>query len=190
MTRNRILLLVIVCFLAAFAAGLAVGLVAGPPADRPRHHSWLMTELKLTPQQQEQMGKIWSEVMEGSGRQHGEQRRAAGEERDKAIVGILTPQQQPKYDQIQQDYARKLAELSQQRKGAFDQAVERTKQILTPEQAKLYEELLKKQHERGFGGPRGMGPGAGPRPGRGGPASRPTTSTSQSVGHPASHVEE
>jgi Spy/CpxP family protein refolding chaperone len=182
------LLLVIVCFLAAFAAGLAVGLVADRAPDPPRHHSWLMAELKLTPQQRDQMGKIWSEVMEGSGRQHGEQRRAITEERDKAIVGILTPAQQPKYDQIQQDYTRKLGELAQQRKAAFDQAVERTKQILTPEQVTKYEELLKKQRERGFGGPRGMGPG--PRGGRTGSASRPTSATSQTVGHPTTHGEQ
>jgi Spy/CpxP family protein refolding chaperone len=187
MTRNRMLLLVIVCFLAAFAAGLAVGLVATGHPDRPRHRSWLMAELKLTPQQRDQMGKIWSEVMEGSGRQHGEQRKAIAEERDKAIAAILTADQQPKYKQIQEDYTGKLADLSQQRKAAFEQAVERTKQILTPEQAKQYEELLKKQRDRGFGGPRGMGPG--PRPGRGGSASRPTSTTSQSVGHPTSHGE-
>lgn len=184
MSRNRVL--VVVCFLAAFAAGLAVGMVLARPAERPRHHSWLMSELKLTAQQRDQMGKIWSEVMEGSGRQHGDQRRAIAEERDKAIAGLLTGEQQPKYEQILQDHTRKLGELAQQRKAAFDQAVERTKQILTAEQAKLYDELLKKQRERGFGGPRGMGP----RQGRGGPASRPATSTSQSVSHPASHGEE
>jgi Spy/CpxP family protein refolding chaperone len=187
MTRNKMLLLVVICFLAAFAAGLGVGLVVARPADQPRHHSWLMAELKLTAQQRDQMGKIWSEVMEGSGRQHGEQRRAASEERDKAIVGILTPEQQPKYEQIQKDYAGKQAEFAQQRKTAFEQAVERTKQILTPEQAKQYDELLKKQRERGFGGPRGMGAGPGSRLGRGGSASRPT---SVSIGHPTTRVEE
>jgi len=184
MTRNK--LLVLVCFVAAFAAGTAVGLVLARPAGHPRHHSWLMAELKLTPRQRDQMGEIWSKVMEGSGRQYWEQRKAVTEERDKAIQGILTPAQQPRYEQILQDYSRKLADLSQQRKQAFEQAVERTKQILTPEQAKQYEELLKKQRDRGFGGPRGMPPGPGPwheggkPPGRAGPRSQPST-----MEHPA-----
>jgi Spy/CpxP family protein refolding chaperone len=178
MTKTRLLLLV--CFVAAFAAGTTAGLVIRKSDEHPRGHSWLMAELKLTDQQRDQMGKIWSEVMEASGRQHWEQRRAFAEERDKAIAAMLTPEQQSKHEQILDDYNRKVSELSQERKRAFEEAVQRTKQILTPDQARQYDELMKKQRDRGFGGP-GPGPGpappwtGGPHPRHGGPRSRPTS---------------
>jgi len=182
MARTRVLL--IACFAVALAAGVAIGLVVGR-SGRDRHgHSWLMAELNLTPQQREQMQQIWSETMESSGRKHWEQRRAIAAQRDSAIVGLLTAEQKAKYERIGQDYDRKMAELSQQRKAAFDQAIERTKKILTPTQAAKYDELLRKQRERRGGGPgrRGMGPPGppgpwpeGPHTRQSGPDSRPTT---------------
>jgi len=164
MIRNRVLLLV--CFVVAFAAGTTAGLLLAKSGRRPHGYSWLMAELNLTDQQRDQIHKIWSEVMETSAKQHWEQRKAITEERDKAIVAMLTPEQQPKYEQILQEYDRKLGELSQQRKRAFEQAIERTRGVLTPDQAKQYDELLKRQRERGFGGP---------RPQHMGPRSRPSS---------------
>jgi Spy/CpxP family protein refolding chaperone len=199
MTRTRVLLLV--CFVVTFAAGTTAGLVAGkselaadrtdlagsksdpgmgrPHEGRPRdHRSWLTAELNLTPEQQDRMRAIWSQVMEGSMQQEWEQRKAISDKRDKAILALLTPEQRPDYEQILQECRDDLENLAQQRRLAFEQAVEGTKQILTPDQAKQYEELLKKQRERGFGGPPGSGPPPrpdGPRGGRFGPRSRPTS---------------
>jgi cell division transport system permease protein len=87
MTRNKVLLLV--CFLVAFAAGIAAGnLIAAKREPPRRHHSFLKEELKLTPEQQEQMGKIWSEVTEAPMKQYREQRQAAADERDKALAAL------------------------------------------------------------------------------------------------------
>jgi Spy/CpxP family protein refolding chaperone len=179
MTRTKLLL--VLCFLAAFAAGGAAGLVVRTDAKEPPrgHASWLREQLKLTPQQQEQMSKIWS-GMDANSHQRFEQRRALAEERDKAITALMTAEQKPKYEQILQDYDRKTAELSAERKLAFDQAVERTKkEVLTPEQAKQYDEILKHQRDRGPGGPpgrRGGPPGGegGPPPDMGGPGMPPS----------------
>ena len=66
---------------------------------------------------------------------------------------------------IVQEYERKLEELSQERRSRIQAAVKQTKQILTPEQASNYEELLNKRGERD----RGRGPGRrphGPRTGQ------------------------
>lgn len=163
MTKKTKLLLV-VSFLGVFSAGVATGLVTAKPAPRPHEHSWLMSELNLTSQQREQMRKIWSETVEASMRQRGEQRRGLADERDKAVVALLDANQQARYDQIMQDYSRKTDELQQQGKKAFDLAAERTRQILTPEQVKQYDELIKKMGERG---PGSGGPGGPPWGGRG-----------------------
>ena len=153
MTKTKIIL--VVCFLVTFAAGGVVGWSVLRPDHPPRGPSWLTAELDLTDQQREQMHNIWSEVMGATMRQHGDQSKALRQERDQAVIALLTDEQKTRYDAIYKEYLRKEAELSDQRKQAFDEAVKRTMQILTPEQAAKYEELMKKQPERGFGPPRG-----------------------------------
>jgi hypothetical protein len=49
-------------------------------------------------------------------------------------------------------YSEKLAALEEGRKKAFEDAVERTKQILTESQRKKYEELLQERAGRHWGG--------------------------------------
>ena len=166
MVRTKVIL--VLCFAAAFAAGGTAGYVVKSTTDvRPHGYSRLMEELRLSDRQREQMREIWASI-EPNASQQREQRRLAAEERDKEIAALMTPEQQPKYEQIRQDYDRKIAELSSQRKLAFDRAVERTKrEVLTPEQAQKYEEILKKQREgESGGGP----PWSGTRGRRGGPS--------------------
>ncbi len=152
---TRIKAILIVSFLVTFAAGVAAGLLATRVHHRPPKPSWLGTELNLTRQQEEQMHKIWSEVMGSSMRQRFEQGAALKQERDQAIIALLTEEQRPRHEAILKDYARKEGELFEQGKKAFEEAIQRTKEILTPEQAAKYEELLKKQREKGFGPPPG-----------------------------------
>jgi cell division protein ZapA (FtsZ GTPase activity inhibitor) len=149
----------------------------------------LREQLNLTAEQQEQMHKIWSGV-DASARQHFEQRRAFAEDRDKAIAELLTPEQKPKYDQIRQDYDRKLAELSQERKLADDQAVEKTKQILVGDEVAKYEELIKRQRERGPGGARGRFGGAPQGEGAPGPAGGTRSRPAQEIESNAPRVGE
>jgi len=179
MTKTKILLVVV--FLVTFAAGAVAGRLSWQSEHRPPGPSFLAAELNLTNEQREQMHNIWTEVMGDGGRRQGDQRRVLGQERDQAIAALMAPEQKPQYEKILQDYTRKVDELSQERKKAFDQAVERTKQILTPDQAAKYEELLKKMPERGGpGGPPGGPPGPPPwgdrGPRHGGPHDRPEKS--------------
>ena len=153
MTKTKIILLV--SFVLTAAAGAAVGMLVSWPKPRRPHRPGLAEELGLSAEQQQKMRKIWSEVMGLPGRHRGEERRALAQERDEAIVALLTDEQLPGYKEIVREYERKLEELSQERRRRVEEAVERTKQILTPEQAVKYEELLKKRGEKG----RGRGPG-------------------------------
>jgi Spy/CpxP family protein refolding chaperone len=165
MVKTKIIL--VVSFVVTFAAGAVTGWLVSRSDHRPPGPSWLAAELDLTSQQREQMQAIWSEVMGATMRQRGEQRDALRQERDQAIVALLTEEQRPRYDAILKDYVTKENEMSEQRKQAFEEAIKRTKEILTPEQAAKYEELMKKEREKGFGPPRGghRGPPPGPPPG-------------------------
>jgi Spy/CpxP family protein refolding chaperone len=145
-------------FLLSFAAGGAVGWIVGRAAPREPSGSRLARELGLTPEQSDKMRKIWTEVMQDSGRQFGERRQALQKQRDEAVRALLTEQQKPQYEEVTQDYTRKQAELSKEREKLFQTAVEKTKEILTPEQRVKYEELLKNRSGRGWRGRGGDGP--------------------------------
>jgi Spy/CpxP family protein refolding chaperone len=141
-------LLVIIGFATAFAAGFVVGREhrSKPPVPttRPSRHGWLANELNLTPEQQKQLRAIWSTMEPGDGGSREDRRPLLTEERDKAIAGLVRPEDRSRYESILQDYAEKTAALKRERQAAFQAAVDRTKQILNPEQRKRYEELLQR----------------------------------------------
>jgi len=133
-------------FVLAFAAGVAAGFLAGRP--RPKQGSWLSAELALTPAQEEQMRKIWSEVMSGGRREQFERRAALDKERDEAIRNLLPEESLAAYEALLQEHAQKVAGLSDERRKQFQAAVDRTKAMLTEAQRAKYEEFLKKRGDR------------------------------------------
>ncbi len=170
-------LLVTIGFLIAFAAGLVVSpelrhKTQAVPTSRPsRHTGWLTTELNLTPQQQEQLREIWSQPPPDSGRQRGEDRKWQYlRERNDAIAGLIRPEDKPRYEAIIKDFEAKNEVLEREMRAGFQAAVDRTKQILTPEQRAKYEELLQRhdadRSRRDWRRPdreRGPGPGKNER---------------------------
>jgi Spy/CpxP family protein refolding chaperone len=147
---------VIIGFLVSFAAGLVVGIgtknlpdpkgsPAGSPTSAPSTHpsgrGVLPMALNLTPEQQEKMKKIWS-----SGPPHGhngdDPRRAARDERDAAIVALMTPEQKTKYDEVQKQYQDRLTAMDQEFREDFQRKVKETDEILSPEQSAKYHEFL------------------------------------------------
>lgn len=154
MTKTRLLLTV--CFCAAFAAGVAAGLAWPRRHGRPPRGSLIANELGLTAEQREHMRQIWSGAMDALRGQHSKQRRELREQRDAAIVGLLTQEQKVRYDRIRSEYEAEMEAIGKAREAAFEDAVERTKQILTEPQRKKYEEMLKKRRpgRRHWGGRR------------------------------------
>ena len=139
----------IIGFLVAFGAGVVVGpkiwhQAAAAPTTRPSHQGgWLTTELNLTPDQQEQMKKIWSDTAHRGNREQEDRRRQFRKDRDDAIAALINPQDREKYDQVLKAYAERNAAMDREWRNSYLAAVERTKQILTVEQRNKYEELLK-----------------------------------------------
>lgn len=155
-------LTVVIGFVVTFVAGLMVGMErrsAAPlapqastqPSRPPR--GWWVGELNLTPDQQEQMRQIWSEAARFGGREQEDRRRLYRQERDDAIVALIRPEDAAKHEQILRDYAEKMAALDSEWRSSYENAVERTKRILTPVQREQYETILKR-HPPGPGGPR------------------------------------
>jgi Spy/CpxP family protein refolding chaperone len=148
--------ILVIGFLVAFGAGLAVGwqfrgqaAMASPSTTRPAQRSgYLEAELGLNEQQREQMKKIWSETAHRGGREHDEKRRALRKERDDAIAALIRPGDKDKFDQILKTYGDRNAAVEREMRESFQKAVAATKDILSPEQRKKYEEILKKQENR------------------------------------------
>jgi len=151
---NKTRALVAVLFVVAFAAGLTSGL-ASRQSDSPRAHrgGWLSSQLHLTAKQRQQMLAIWSKVSWGDRRKMMQERRQYQQQRDQAIQKLLSPKQRKQYDAILKSYHQKLASMAAKRHKRFEQAVAKTKAILTPQQRKLYEQAMA-QHRGGRHGGR------------------------------------
>jgi len=120
---------------------------------RPAAHLSLSDELGLTAQQREQMKEIWSKVVErdGTGGSAGDRRAALRKDRDEAIAKLIPEDQKAAFEKIQQDYTTALDALNKERSKVYQDAVERTKQILDAAQRVKYDEVLKRRAERGRG---------------------------------------
>lgn len=186
--------LVIVGFLVSLAAGLTVGLsvsdrVHEPPPPRPedRHPgpspgpgpqpqesrdrrgpgspgSWLAQQLDLSTDQQQQLDAIWSEVARDRGREQWDMRSKLRKERDDAIAALIPEDRKAEYERIHSDYDARVEDMESQWRSRFQQAVEKTKAILTPDQREKYDAILAR-HDRDRGSSPG-GPGSRDRKSR------------------------
>jgi Spy/CpxP family protein refolding chaperone len=153
--------LLVIGFLVALGAGVIIGMELRQPASATANvpapaatrgatgaggpGGMLTARLGLTPEQQEQMKRIWSETAHRGGREADERRRQFRKERDDAIAALVRPEDRPKYDAAVQHYADRQAAMEREWRSSFQAAVEKTKAILAPDQAKRYEEFLKER---------------------------------------------
>jgi len=157
------------CFFITFGAGLAVGMLWATPVPKPPRDPF-MAELDLTQEQREKIKSFWTEAMKNGWQR--EQRDVVFKERDASLKAMLTDEQKAKQEDIQKVFQAKMDEMNAASKRSRDEAYEKTKTILNPEQLVKYEEMRKKRFDgRGPGGPPhggpsfgGFGPGPGPAP--------------------------
>jgi len=158
MKKTKVIL--VTAFLLVFAAGLVVGRMSREVrlrAERP--DSAVARELGLTAQQREQMRKIW-EGMRPLMKQHREARLAARKHREQRVRSLLNEDQLQGYERIDREYQQELKRLDAERRAAFEQAQEKTRAILTPQQQKKFRAF----RDRFRGGPGRRGPRHGPPP--------------------------
>jgi len=142
-------------FLLVFAAGGALGLLVSRPgavAAAPEQRSgWLSKQLGLTPDQREQMMKIWADTMVPASKQQSERRSAAQQERDAAVQGILSVEQKASYEIVQKDYSHRMEESGQQWRKAIEAAQQQRDAAilaLLPEEQKVRYEAIQKEYSR------------------------------------------
>src|SRR4051812_26998845 len=129
----------VVSRLPAVATGAPNGGAAFPASPG---QSALAQELHLSTQQTEQMRQTWESVREKV-RLSYESADRLNRQRDEAIQAMLTPEQKAKFEKLTQDFADRFIALRKDRDSAFSKAVEETRKILSDEQRKKYDELLK-----------------------------------------------
>jgi Spy/CpxP family protein refolding chaperone len=159
--------MVIIGFLIAFAAGITVGVNVGakriataPPSTRPTRGRGPLSELNLSPAQQEQLKKIWAEGSSSHGREQSEKRAKLRQERDEAIAALIPGGDKAKYDAVIKSYTDQMNAMEREMRESFDRKVAQTKEILTSEQRTKYEEVLKRGP---WGGSENGGGGGGHR---------------------------
>ncbi|HZL37810.1 MAG TPA: Spy/CpxP family protein refolding chaperone [Tepidisphaeraceae bacterium] len=163
-------LAILLGFACMFVAGIAVGRGHKPtPTVKPAHtsgpQSWMADQLHLTPIQQDQMKKIWSDAM-AHRPDLSPQFHQADQQRKDAIRGLLSDGQEAKYQQILKDHDAKIAQLRGQAEKPLRDAEDETRKILRPDQLPKFEEIVK-QHAHRHGGPprfhRGPRPATAPQ---------------------------
>ncbi len=155
---NKTKLIILISFIVAFAAGVSVGLVVERTGRTPRGRSILTRELNLTSEQRDQMQKIWEETVGPLRRLQHEQRQKFQKEREEAMLNLLSPEQREQLEKINEAHSLSMEKFAQHRKDLFDEAQEKTKKILSEDQQKKYEEILKDRGPR-----RGRFPGRSQR---------------------------
>ena len=151
MKLNRYTVLVLMVFVLTLGAGVFAGLLAArlPNAslagsNPPAGESSLAITLGLSNDQREQMRSIWEGVSELS-RDSLVTASKFDRERDEAVVALISLEKREQYNQIQRAYSEKCAVLKSRRESAFDKAVKKTNEILTPPQREKYAQLLAAQ---------------------------------------------
>ncbi len=188
MTKVRIA--VILGFALAFVAGGSVGMLAATeqaPTSRRGRGPDMAAQLGLTSEQREKMRDIWTEFVVGRDQEFRDGKRALWQEKDEAIEGLLTDEQRIEYDAILADCERRMKEMDEQWQEIIQQAVDMTRDMLTAEQAKKYDEFRTSRrarwaHKGGDSrgrsrfGPGGRGPG---HPASSAPHTKPTRDGNQ-----------
>lgn len=151
-------LIVVTGFIVAFLAGVMAGVTVmpkphGPNAPGPGgRESFLANQLGLTADQQTKMKQIWQDVSRRGGGPDGRnQRGQLRREQEEAVAKLIRPEDKTAYDKIVADFRKRVEQIDADNKKNFQQAVEKTKAILDPDQLKKYEAILAKppgDHDR------------------------------------------
>jgi Spy/CpxP family protein refolding chaperone len=162
-------------FVLAIGAGMALGMLTAraTPAPADQRSNWFVDQLQLTAAQQRQMEEIWGALMREKGRAYGEEFRQLQAQRETDIAGMMSSDQRGQYDQINQKYAMKGAELWKRFEQEFVHATEKTRQILNEAQRVKFDAMIE-QFRASRGGGNGWGSG---------PSTPPATAPSIQQGH-------
>jgi len=153
MLRKKIVLILVMTFL-ALSAGMVLGWVwtplqkvetgSGGLHGGPR--PWF-DQLDLTPDQQQQMDKIWTDTRQQRQKMF-ERYRDLDKQRDQQIQGLLSESQRSAYDKIIADFHAGREDLNKQREALISDANARSRALLDDSQKAKWDILSKEMRSR------------------------------------------
>ena len=181
---NRLKLVILLGFAIMFVAGLAIGRShSTPPAPKPDDHPLhnLRDEVGLTADQEKQIEQVWHDA-----RVHADtmarQFHDFDRQRDEAIAALMSPEQNARYQEIRHEHDERVAAVRKDIGKSMQEASQKTRSLLTPEQAKKFDSFIQKHHRHGpptmgmeIGPERGTGIGREHHRRRGNPDTQPAT---------------
>jgi DNA-binding TFAR19-related protein (PDSD5 family) len=141
---------IVAAFMLTLLGGVAAGMLASrffkvpAPAAASVGAVPLSEELNLSTAQTEQIRPIW-EGMRSEVNDCYRQAQAIDQQRQQALLQLLTPEQKERYSHIDQTYADRYTALTARRQALFDQAIVRTKALLNDGQKHEYEKILSRR---------------------------------------------
>jgi Spy/CpxP family protein refolding chaperone len=151
MRTHSLKLILIAASILALGAGVFAGMAvsrlpsAGPAPvihTAPLDHTSIADSLQLTDPQRDQMRSIW-EGVRSNVHQTFQDAQTIQNQRDAAIVAILTDSQKAQYAALTQQAAERFAALGAQRDQAFRDGVDKTRKILNESQRQVYDRIIR-----------------------------------------------
>ena len=127
---------------AGVAAGLLASRLPAKPVSQSADLASLADTLKLTTEQRVQMRVIWENMRDIAHDCKSESQKLDLQHEDD-LQALIPEDKKEQYRRIEQAYSNHRAALKVRQEGEFDKAVERTKQMLNPEQRTTYEQVLR-----------------------------------------------
>jgi Spy/CpxP family protein refolding chaperone len=129
---NRVRLFLVLAFALTLSAGVVAGIgfaranqgaSAGDPPTKPAPTSpsdrvWMADQLKLDPQQREQVAGIWRDAPHDKVRELDGRRRALFKEREEALAALYTLQQKADRERISREFEAKFEKVRKEREEA------------------------------------------------------------------------
>jgi Spy/CpxP family protein refolding chaperone len=161
MGNKKIILLFVLAFL-SLSAGLVVGWVwtplqhegVGPSANHGGGPRPWFDQLALSPDQQKQMDKIWSDTRSQMQKMF-DHRHDMEKKRDQEIAALLNPEQRKAYDKINQQFRSMREDADKQHDAMLADANARSRALLDDSQKAKWDILSKDMRRRR--GPMGGG---------------------------------
>lgn len=145
MRSKGVAVILILMFALAAGAGMVAGKLSSrvPSTPETHVHQGTLTEmLHLSPEQNGKMQQIWESV-QGKSRDCMARAQQVQHEEEVALEAMLTDEQKSKLNEIRQKSKEKVTALETQRNAAFKDAVDRTLDILNPDQRTIYKAIIK-----------------------------------------------
>lgn len=144
--RAKTSILLVLMFVLAIGAGVVAGKLASRVNTVPQVERTvtISDELHLSDAQKKQMRQIW-EGVQSTATDCSAQAKKIQYDYEEAVTRLLDKDQLARYQKLTEQSKTQIEALEEKRRGAFKAAVDRTRQMLSEPQRKIYDKII---HDR------------------------------------------